>query len=423
MEKKLVNGRKSMKIVDFNNAQESGLLYGGQSGLKLGITFNNENWLLKFSKNIRDYARVDLSYMTSEISECIGSHIFDILGFDVHDTLLGVRDGRLVVACKDFTNSNTQLMEYREIKNYYNQQLEEELDRSISTTEDHGSNLKAILIHSEYNPIFKKTEGLKFHFWKQSIVDILINNNDRNSGNWGVLFNRNSKTYHIAPVFDNGGSFYNKKSAKSFQKYLDNPNLLKSVSTSLQTAYKIDGHNLSIQKFLNLDEENLKNAILYVIPLIKENMGKIRNMIQEIPESYQEIHVIDQPTKDFYIKSMEIRFQEILLPRFKEICKERHLDPELMMETKAQDSQFLSEEIYNFLQSVESYNNQKVVGDCYKEWIEDDLSHGGSEIKNFIEDLKEDYNFTSNQEEVMSHILSRLNDLEKENNQDYEIIL
>ena len=219
-----------MKIVDFNSVKESGLFYGGQSGLKLGIVYNDENWLLKFSKNIRDFKRVDLSYMTSALSEYIGSHVFECLDIPVHETLLGVRDGKLVVACKDFTDDHTQLIEYREIKNYYNQELEEELDQTISNTEDHGSNLKAILIHADHNPVFKKVSNLESRFWIQSIIDVLINNNDRNSGNWGILFDKKKKAYRVAPVFDNGGSFYNKKSGKSFTKYIYKNILSKSCS-------------------------------------------------------------------------------------------------------------------------------------------------------------------------------------------------
>ncbi|WP_317396499.1 hypothetical protein, partial [Faecalicoccus pleomorphus] len=397
-----------MKIVDFTNAQKSGLTYGGMSGLKRGIQYDDSNWILKFQRSTSGMNRVDNSQMTSSLSEYIGSHVFECLDIPVHETLLGVYKDRVVVACKDFTNEHTVLEEYKSLKNDFNEELSNQLEDILSETEGHGSNLKPILICFESNVIFRENPDFEKRFWIQSIVDILINNNDRNSGNWGTLLNRKTMQRTMAPVYDNGGSFYNKRGKKSFQRFLNNPELLNQVCTTQQTAYKLDGHIVSAQKFINIENENLKDAVLNIVPVISTKFQDIQNMIQEIPESYQGIAIIDQSTKDFYIKSMEIRFQEILLPRFKEICKERHLDPELMMEIKAQDLQFLSEEIYNFLQSVESYNNQKVVGDCYKEWIEDDLSHGGSEIRNFIEGLKEDCNFTSNQEEVMSHILSRL---------------
>ena len=40
------------------------------------------------------------------------------------------------------------------------------------------------------------------------IIDALINNNDRHYGNFGLL--ENNGRYTLAPVYDNGSSFYNK---------------------------------------------------------------------------------------------------------------------------------------------------------------------------------------------------------------------
>jgi len=37
------------------------------------------------------------------LSEFLGSHIYAILGYPVHETLLGYRKGKIVVACKDFS--------------------------------------------------------------------------------------------------------------------------------------------------------------------------------------------------------------------------------------------------------------------------------------------------------------------------------
>lgn len=407
-----------MKIVDFNSVKESGLFYGGQSGLKLGIIYNDENWLLKFSKNIRDFKRVDLSYMTSALSEYIGSHVFECLGIPVHETLLGVRDGKLVVACKDFTDDHTQLIEYREIKNYYNQELEEELDQTISNTEDHGSNLKAILIHADYNPIFKIVSDLESHFWKQSLVDVFINNNDRNSGNWGILFDRKEKTYRVAPVFDNGGSFYNKKSGTSFAKYLSDPDLLKTVSTSLQTAYKIDGHNLSIKKFVEIDNEKMKDAFLTTMPLINKHFQDIKDMIQEIPESYKGIHIIDQPTKDFYTKSMEIRYQEILIPRFLEICQERGLNPNKLLGDGYfyQNQMTLSQQIDSLMRDVDhyEYQDQEIYEGYNLECIEKDLAEGGKGTIQYLEGLLDDDVLNEEQEKEVKDIIGKLKGKEKE---------
>ena len=37
-----------IKIYDFNNYLDSGLVYGGHAGDKLGIVYNNQEYLVKF---------------------------------------------------------------------------------------------------------------------------------------------------------------------------------------------------------------------------------------------------------------------------------------------------------------------------------------------------------------------------------------
>lgn len=53
---------------------------------------------------------------------------------------------------------------------------------------------------------FKMVPELKERFW--DIMDAFLSNNDRNEGNQGLVFDRNKKAIRIAPVFDNGASFY-----------------------------------------------------------------------------------------------------------------------------------------------------------------------------------------------------------------------
>ncbi len=62
----------------------------------------------------------------------------------------------------------------------------------------------------------KSIKGLSARFWDQVIIDGLLGNNDRNNGNWGIIVG--PKSLRIAPVFDNGASFYPKKSEDSIKK-------------------------------------------------------------------------------------------------------------------------------------------------------------------------------------------------------------
>ncbi|MCM1236977.1 MAG: CtkA family protein, partial [Ruminococcus flavefaciens] len=61
--------------------------YGGRAGDKDGILYQNEFYLIKYPKPARQLKGIeDMNYITSPLSEYIGSHIYEILGFDVHKT-------------------------------------------------------------------------------------------------------------------------------------------------------------------------------------------------------------------------------------------------------------------------------------------------------------------------------------------------
>lgn len=45
---------------------------------------------------------INLSYSNSPVCEYIGSKIYELIGMPVHNTILGVRNEKIVVACEDF---------------------------------------------------------------------------------------------------------------------------------------------------------------------------------------------------------------------------------------------------------------------------------------------------------------------------------
>ena len=130
------------KIIDFTNCNLSSrnLEYAGRAGEKRGIIYNNELWFLKFPKNTIGMNRVTgLSYVTSPLSEYIGSHIYEILGYDVHKTILGIcNDGKrnkVVCACKDFINDdkNELLIPYTALRNDTNPLIMDRNDDSFAS--------------------------------------------------------------------------------------------------------------------------------------------------------------------------------------------------------------------------------------------------------------------------------------------------
>ena len=57
---------------------------------------------VKISSKYKSKETIAVSYTTSPVSEYIGSHIYQSMGFPVHETKLGTYQNKVVVACKDF---------------------------------------------------------------------------------------------------------------------------------------------------------------------------------------------------------------------------------------------------------------------------------------------------------------------------------
>lgn len=302
--------------------------YGGAAGNKEGITIDGESWMVKYPKNLSEMVGKGMaSYSTSPLSEFIGSHIYEILGFDVHHTILGIRHNKLVVACKDFATDGL-LLEVRTIKNYASEEFSALLDSSpISSTDTHIVDLDELLLHIRKNPLLYNIPGVEDRFFEQALVDILIGNNDRNSGNWGILRNKETGD-KIAPVFDNGGCFLSKVSDEKVSSILKSQELKNNAINTL-TAYGTGNHQYSAIKFLDRtkDEPVMKQALIKIVPLIEKCSEDIKNFIDSLPENINQnditYSVCSADRKTLYIKHMEIRYREVLYPAYEKALADK----------------------------------------------------------------------------------------------------
>lgn len=307
-----------MNIIDFTNCELSdrNLEYAGRAGEKRGIIYNNEYWFLKFPKNTLGMNRVTgLSYVTSPLSEYIGSNIYRILGYNVHKTILGIcNDGKkdkIVCACKDFINDdkNEILIPYTALRNDTNPIIMERNDTSIQSP----SNINEIIFQLQHNLILSKISNVKERFWEVVVIDMLINNNDRNEDNWGVIKNKIDNTYKLAPIYDCGNCFYGKASDEKIANILADNEKLKSSATNGITAYEDDlEKRIPINKILELKNNDLKKAIVKVSQLIDNHLDEIINFIQEIPTTYSGITIMSKIRKTYYIETFKIRFETLL---------------------------------------------------------------------------------------------------------------
>lgn len=311
------------EIIDLQDASVSDRngSYGGQAGSKEGIFYNNEYWMLKYPKNTKTMRNVGISYTTAPLSEYLGSQIYHILGYDVHETILGYRNRKLVVGCKDFCAANERLFEYRSIKNIYNERIEEYEQSSESSSNHNSADLKEIIINLESNPILKDISMAKGRFWDCAVIDVLINNNDRNNGNWGVI--KNGNTYRMAPIFDNGAAFSNKLSIGKMEQLLYDNRAFQQNINAAKTAYVFNGKELWASQLLVLDIPDLKNSIKKIYLRYNEKREKIRSFINDIPEQYGEIMVCSSIQKEFLLKTMDARMEFLIKPVYEMQCHER----------------------------------------------------------------------------------------------------
>ena len=282
------------EIYDLNDCALSNKngLYGGAAGSKDGILIDGERWIVKYPKSTTGMLNVDISYTTSPVCEYLGSHVYHILGYDTHETILGFRHDKLVVACKDFTDEKSALAEIRTVKNHANEMLSEKLGMEIDSTGDlHNVELNTLMIHIRNNPILSHISGVEERFFEQAVIDIYINNSDRNNGNWGILRHMDGSEDTLAPIYDNGGSFQDKISDVKAANILNNIELAKKYACGTQTVYSdTNGRTFSSIRFLELKTvyPKLSGAILKVVPLIKEKQQDIENLIDNLPVSIKD---------------------------------------------------------------------------------------------------------------------------------------
>lgn len=311
-----------IKMEDFDSLKPSGISYGGHGGSKRGVILNGERWFLKYPKSTKSMDVEGLSYSTTPLSEYLGSHIYESIGIETHQTKLGLANNKIVVACKDFLDSSETIIDYNMIKNEYDENVEKAMEHlSSSSSLNSNHELEEVLLIMEENPYFKSIPKLKERFWDMFVIDALISNNDRNEGNWGLVLNKETNKLRISPVFDNGASFFNKSNDEKLSTiYSDDFRFKQSVYDSSISIYQINGKRINPLKYI----ESMKNvdcnkAVLRIIPKI--NIEKISNIFNELPEEFNGLPVLSKMQKTYYLKSIEYKYNNVLMPIYNKLLE------------------------------------------------------------------------------------------------------
>lgn len=274
-------------MIDFSKCEEELNNYKG-SEKKKTLIYNNKKYLVKFPDPIREKNK-NISYINNAFSEYVGSNIFKIAGFETQNTILGKYNyngkEKIVCACEDFTDNNHKLYEFESLALSTNP--DKKIETELSDIMDVLKEAKNIINYEE----------TKCKFWNMFIIDSLIGNTDRHNGNWGFVLD-NEKNIKFAPIYDCGSCLNPMLEDEAIQNLTDVE--IKNLAINCYSCIKENGKKINYMTYIKqMKNEECNNAICRVFDNI--DIEKIKSFINEI-------EVMSDVRKEFYIKIIEIRY-------------------------------------------------------------------------------------------------------------------
>lgn len=270
--------------------------FGGSEKKAVAI-FNNKKYLFKFPDPIREKNN-DLSYMNNQFSEYVGCKIYNLLGLDAQETILGKKyfedkgKEKILVGCEVFTDDKNAIFEFSELLNYVN------FDESSNNRDNSFENFYKIL---ELPNIDK--EAFLEQFNNMLVVDCLIANGDRHFHNIGYKLNEVTNNYEPTKIFDCGSCLCALYSDKVLNDLNNDQTLLKEKIYNLTTPYYYKNKRLLFHELFENPDENLKSAINRIYPRI--NIDLINKTIDETP-------YISEIRRTFYKKAIQFNYENII---------------------------------------------------------------------------------------------------------------
>ncbi len=283
-------------MIDFTNLPRRNKTYGGANGNKISVIYEGQLYMLKFPGSAR--LNQEMSYANGCISEYLGSHIFELAGIPVQQTLLGTytKNGKekIVVACKDFTSPSVVLQDFASLKNTI----------IGSNSNGYGTELEDILETIE-EQLIMDPKVLRERFWDMFIVDALIGNWDRHNGNWGFLYNQQTDEMSLAPVYDCGSGLYPQADESIMRAVLEDPSERDTrIFDRPLSGIKQGGQKINYYRFISsLENKDCNEALKRIYPRI--TLPELEKLIDETP-------FVSILQKKFYLTMLMERREKIL---------------------------------------------------------------------------------------------------------------
>lgn len=296
IKKDFIDTRGDM-ITDFSKFEKTNTYYGG-SERKIGVSIDGFEYMIKFQK------QSDLGVKRfNHISEYLGSHVFEMLGFETQSTYLGLYHGEEVVACKNFIEKDVQFVPFNDVGE---SSLEQDKDSYQYSYQD-------IMRMLRENVKLTNVQETIDMFWDIYVVDALIGNFDRHGGNWGFLKRNNQ--YSLAPVFDNGSALYPQLADENeMEKIMQSEDMTNERIFKFPTSQiKLNRRKSSYYEVINsLQFKECNDSVVKITK--RYSQEKVDSLIDETP-------FLSETRKSFLKYMLKQRFEKILLPAYNRLTE------------------------------------------------------------------------------------------------------
>ena len=274
--------------------------YAGSDRKDGVISPDGTRYMIKFAEDHTRKNNMDTSYVNNVLSEYLSSHIFSIIGYDVHDTFLATRNDELVVACKNFTSDHNHLIEFRTY-------LHKHYDSGKIGRVPDIRQIKYVLNNDP--TLYPYKEQLWTSYCERFVGDAFVGNFDRHMGNFGYLITQDG-TVSPSPVYDNGSTLFPGLSEHAMKtEILPHPKeIAKRALLFPKAALTVNGQKIRYYDMLasNYDPDMTK-AVKKIVPTISKKM-------QEIYEFIDNQTFLSDTRRIFYKTILTARLNLILQP-------------------------------------------------------------------------------------------------------------
>lgn len=287
-------------MFNFDLMPEEYSFYDG-AAKKRAVNYNNDVYMVKYPAKTNIPNDLNTEYSNSSFSEYISCHIINSLGIpelNAQETLLGESNGKVAVACKDFTTNNLPLVKFNMVQNA---DLQSDMSGRHPILQDVLQTYRTL--PQLQNPAFIQ------RFWDTFAIDALLGNFDRHSGNWGFLNDRKNKLLRLAPIYDCGSCLYPALSENKMRDILSSDEEInkriyifpKSAFVDKTTKEKID----YASALLDATNTQLRQAVQKLGEHI--DFGVISQVIDSTP-------YISDIQKEFYNTMIRKRYEKLIAP-------------------------------------------------------------------------------------------------------------